>query len=273
MSMMKGRNIVVLVGGPLFISLILKGGVYFAVSIVVISAFALGEFYSILERKGAKPIRWMGMASTVFIADYFYVQPELSSHMIIGTIFLIIILTLIWELFSLKKNPSLNVASTFAGILIIPLMLSTAIDIRQFDYLMGTNITLCLILSIWSCDSMGFFAGTLFGTKKIFPEISPGKSLVGCISGLFASILSFLIFYELKLLGNHFSTFDVIIFGFITGFFGQIGDFVESMFKRDAGIKDSGVILAGHGGFFDRFDSMIFAMPLAYLYIHFIKQF
>ena len=268
--MMQNRNLINAIGIPVWLFLIWKGDLYYSFFILVFSVISLGEFYSIMEKKEVKPLRWLGMASTVFIADYYYVQPSLTSHAMIGGMILIIILTCIWELFSENENAGQNISATFAGILFVPVLLGTAIDIRQFDELMNTNLTLTLVLAVWACDSLAFILGTLYGNKKIIPKISPKKSWIGSISGFLASVIVFLIFHYQGWLGDLFTIQDTIVFGVIVGFFGQLGDFTESMLKRDAGVKDSGTILAGHGGVLDRADSLIFAMPLTYLYIHFI---
>jgi len=159
-----------------------------------------------------------------------------------------------------------------AGILFVSVLLGTAIDIRQFDHLMNTQLTLALTLAVWICDTAAFIFGTLFGKKKIFPSVSPNKSWAGSISGLIAAQVVILTFHHQGWLGDYFSLNDAIMFGLISGLFGQLGDFTESLLKRDAGVKDSGTLLAGHGGVLDRFDSLIFAMPLAYLYIHFLMH-
>ena len=247
--------------------------------ILICTVLALGEFYSITEQNGAQPLRWMGMVSSVFIADYYSRRPDIILHemqdgvIAIGGIILIILLTCIWELFSEKENPGQNISATLAGILFIPVLLGTAIDLRQFDDWAGTQLTLTLVLAIWACDTIAFILGTLFGTKKIFPSVSPKKSWIGSISGFIAALGVFITFHRQGWLGDYFSLKDAIVFGVITGFFGQIGDFLESLLKRDAGIKDSGTLLAGHGGVLDRFDSLIFATPLTYLYIHFFMHF
>jgi phosphatidate cytidylyltransferase len=182
-------------------------------------------------------------------------------------------MTLIWELFSKKEEPILNIISTLSGIMMVPLLLGTSVDIRQFDTLMNTNLTFTLVISIWSCDSAAFIFGSFFGSKKkILPKVSPNKSWIGSISGLIASLLIFVLFYNQDFLGDIFTLKDAIILGLISGIFGQVGDFSESLFKRDAGVKDSGKILQGHGGILDRFDSLIFATPITYLYIHFFMN-
>ncbi len=271
-NLMNGRKLVNAVGIPGWLFLIWKGEIFYAAFILIVVVLGLGEFYNLTMKKGAKPLRWVGMVCSVFIIDYYYVQPSLSSHQIIGCILLTIMITLIWELFSNKEGSILNITSTISGIMIIPLLLGTSVDLRQFDTLMNTNLTLTLVISIWTCDSAAFLFGSFFGTKKIFPRVSPNKSWVGSITGFFGSILIYFSFHKLGYLGDVFSLLDAIILGMISGIFGQIGDFSESLFKRDAGVKDSGKILKGHGGILDRFDSLIFATPITYLYIHFFMN-
>ena len=269
-KMMKGRNLINALGIPGWLFLIWKGELYYTIFILICCVLALGEFYSIMEKKGAKPLRWFGMGATVFIADYYHVQPIATGHQMLGGIILIIILIMLIELFSNNKNATLNIASTFAGILFVPVLLGTAIDLRQFDLLMNTNLTFALTLSVWACDSSAFIFGTLFGKKKIMPSVSPKKSWVGSISGAITSLLILYVFHNQGLLGDYFSLKDAMVIGLISGVFGQFGDFTESLLKRDVGVKDSGTLLAGHGGVLDRFDSLIFACPISYLYVHFI---
>ena len=269
-KMMKGRNLINALGIPGWLFLIWKGELYYTIFILICCVLALGEFYSIMEKKGAKPLRWFGMGATVFIADYYHVQPIATGHQMLGGIILIIILIMLIELFSNNKNATLNIASTFAGILFVPVLLGTAIDLRQFDLLMNTNLTFALTLSVWACDSSAFIFGTLFGKKKIMPSVSPKKSWVGSISGAITSLLILYVFHNQGLLGDYFSLKDAMVIGLISGVFGQFGDFTESLLKRDVGVKDSGSFLAGHGGVLDRFDSLIFACPIAYLYVLFI---
>ncbi|MEC9376805.1 MAG: phosphatidate cytidylyltransferase [Candidatus Neomarinimicrobiota bacterium] len=270
MGMMKGRNLVNLIGIPGWLFLIWLGGVYYSIFILVVMGLAIGEYYNLADIKGGKPLRWMGFCSTVFIADYFYNQPELTAYQLLGCIIIVVILTLVWELFTGSENSSINIAYTLSGILFIPVLLGPAIFIRQFDENMGSQLTLAMVVSVWVCDSAAYIFGSKFGTKKIFPRVSPGKSWVGSVSGAFAAIALFYAFHQQEWLGNVFDLKDAIVFGIITGVFGQLGDFTESLLKRDANVKDSGGLLLGHGGVLDRFDSLIFATPLTYLYLQFI---
>ena len=127
-----------------------------------------------------------------------------------------------------------------------------------------------MLLSVWACDSAAFYFGSKFGNKKILPHISPNKTWVGTFAGYLSAILFvflFQVFYKSFFDCNIFTYSDVLILGTIFGIVGQLGDFFESMIKRELNIKDSGTILQGHGGVLDRFDSLLFVIPTFYLFL------
>ena len=138
------------------------------------------------------------------------------------------------------------------------------------------NFVLLIFISVWVTDSMAFIMGKRFGKKKIFPKVSPNKTWVGSISGLLFSILFLLLVYfnfndqphfHRRIWPNYFEISDIIFLGLITGFFSQLGDFLESYFKRKLDVKDSSKLLLGHGGFLDRFDSMFTVGIATYFYL------
>ena len=134
-------------------------------------------------------------------------------------------------------------------------------------YSLSSEFILIIFFSVWITDSFAFIMGKQFGKKKILPSVSPNKTWFGSLSGLFFSILFLLFIYYYNIFLSNFTLFDIIIIGFITGFFSQIGDFLESYFKRKLGVKDSSNLLLGHGGFLDRFDSFFTVSIIMYLYL------
>ena len=124
------------------------------------------------------------------------------------------------------------------------------------------------ILSIiWVNDSFAFLVGKNFGKHKLFPSVSPKKTVEGLLGGLVFSLLAGLFISKYQ---TDFSLINWLIIALIVSILGTIGDLVESKFKRQADIKDSGTIMPGHGGVLDRLDSLLFAAPFVYLYINFI---
>ena len=170
------------------------------------------------------------------------------------------------------KEPITAISTSIFSTVWIGLFFYSIVNIRLIDEI-GLALTVLMFVSVWICDSAAYIFGKKFGDKKIAPTISPKKTWVGSISGLIAAMAVFLGFHFQDWLGSYFSLKDAIIFGIIAGFFGQLGDLTESLLKRDAGVKDTSTLLAGHGGVLDRFDSLIFATPLAYLYVHFIMHY
>jgi len=130
------------------------------------------------------------------------------------------------------------------------------------------NILLSMFIILWSCDVGAYIFGISFGQKnghKLFPSISPKKSWEGFFGGLISALITGIILYYVHLIP--FSITHVLALSTIIFTFGVFGDLVESLFKRNFGVKDSGNIMPGHGGLLDRFDSALLAFPVAIAYI------
>lgn len=144
-----------------------------------------------------------------------------------------------------------------------PLVFATIPMIRGVDN--GLQWLFFLMIVTWSGDTGAYFAGRAFGKHKLAPRVSPGKSIEGVIGGMFAAILLTLgakatFFPELQWI-------HCLVLAPLADFAGVLGDLVESLFKRSAGVKDSGTIFPGHGGMLDRVDSLLFVAPVVYLWL------
>jgi len=148
---------------------------------------------------------------------------------------------------------------------------STIVGIREFyvnsplSYSNGGLIIITIFITLWMTDSAAYFVGSAIGKHKLFPRVSPNKSWEGAIAGFVFAVIT-LVVLKIFLL-DFLDWIDIIAFGVIIGIFGQVGDLIESLIKRDAGVKDSSSIIPGHGGIFDRFDSLLFSAPIIYLYL------
>jgi len=267
MKELKGRKLILILGIPFGVGCYFIGNPLFAVVTSLIMIGGLDEFYTMSEKKGSNPNRIFGFIITILIAVSYsgiYAHHQIT---IMGLICFSVVCVFFIEIINQKEETLINIATTFLGILFVPCMLGTIIYLRQMDHIYDSNIVLTLFLSVWLCDIAAFFFGTKWGKKKILPRISPKKSWVGSISGFIVSLLVFIIFHELGFLGSRYTLFDAIIFGSISGVFSQLGDFAESLLKRDVNVKDSGNLLRAHGGILDRFDSLLFSAPMIYIYL------
>lgn len=129
-----------------------------------------------------------------------------------------------------------------------------------------TNILFAFLI-IWATDTGAYFTGRAFGNKKLWPDISPNKTVEGAIGGILMAVIVAIIFHLVHPFPH--SLFIVVLVTIFASMVGQIGDLVESAFKRHYGVKDSGKLLPGHGGILDRFDSLLFVLPFLHL-LHFI---
>ncbi len=289
MSELIKRIIVAIIGIPLAIAIVYVGGWYLAIVVMIITVLALKEFYNISAYKHSYPNTTLGYITGVLLIvnfQYYYLFQAM-----IYAVFLIIIFTLltfILEMWHKKPNSTLNVSATITGVLYIPLSMSSLILIRNFyditqniqshnygfvyipkNVLASTTegawLLMSIFVSIWICDSAAYFIGKAIGKHKLFERISPKKTWEGAISGLIFAVISFWGASEIML--KDFPDIYAIVIGLIVGVIGQIGDLSESMLKRDAQIKDSSDLLPGHGGVLDRFDSILFVIPIVFIYL------
>ncbi|MDP6684905.1 MAG: phosphatidate cytidylyltransferase [Candidatus Marinimicrobia bacterium] len=261
------RTFVNLLGIPGILALLWMGGPLFGIFIAVVIILATREFLVMTIVDSQSLLKWLTFSGGLGFCYFFYFLPNLSSFHILLFLGLFVILSFFLEIFYQSSNPTQNLALNFFCIFYVGALLSTLIGLRNFDTVHSTYFTLTMVLSIWSCDSAAFYFGSKWGKKKILPSISPKKSWIGCIAGLISSFIVYGIakyFQLLDVTGE-----EMCILAIISGFFGQAGDFAESLLKRNAGVKDSGTLLLGHGGVLDRFDSLMFASPLTYFYIYF----
>jgi len=263
------RTLIAILFIPIILGVCVGGKFFFLGFTLIIGTLAFYEFISMANKKDVSGSLIIGIPAVVTIVlNAYFNFVEFSS-----LIFFIVFIVLLHELFRNKKSAILNLGVTFLGILYIGVFVSAFILLREYfdDYQHGAMVIISMLATIWICDSAAYFFGLSFGKHRLFLRVSPKKSWEGAIAGFIFSILTML---AAKLLVVDFLSWqNVIIIGFILGTVGQVGDLIESLLKRDAGVKDSSNIIPGHGGIFDRFDSLIYSVPIVFLYIkYFISR-
>ena len=260
------RTLINVIGIPAILYLLWRGGLGFALFIFLVMIIGLDEFYRMNTNERQSPVKLTGYIFTVLMSAYYFWLPAITLLQGLSFLACFIIITLFIEMGRDIPNPTRNMGITVLGIMYVPILLGSVIALRNLDTIYSTYFTVSMVVAIWICDSVAYIFGMKWGQKKIFPRVSPNKSWVGSIAGL---VSTFIVFYVLRGQGilPDLTILDVVVFSIITGFFGQVGDFAESLLKRDVGVKDSGKLLLGHGGVLDRFDSITFASPLTFAYI------
>lgn len=270
LSNLATRIIVALLGIPLIVIVIILGEIPFLIFSLVIGIVSYFEFSKMLSRRKFFPNPAAGFLSVaaIILNSYFgFIEDRLLLLIIVPVI-------LLAELFRKSESSIANIGTTLIGIFYIGLFAASLVLIREFysrsfsyQYDQGGYIIISIFATIWICDSAAYFIGTATGKHKILPRVSPHKSWEGAIAGFVFSIITMVVARSLFL--DFLTIQDAVVIGFIVGVFGQAGDFVESQMKRDVNVKDSSSLIPGHGGIFDRFDSLLFSAPIIYLYLKF----
>lgn len=257
------RTISALVYASLFLFAILFSEKTYMGLIIVFASICLWEFKRIINFKNILPY--------ILLLPSFYFLKEYASDK--KTLFILAI-TLLGSLRLLVHLYSKS--TTYPKLFFDKLDLCVRYIIFPFCYLLllpfidngyYPNVIIFIILLIWTNDSFAYLVGKNFGKRKLFERISPKKTIEGFIGGMLFSIILGAVIGKYS---DIFSIIDWVIIAVIVAVFGTFGDLVESKFKRQANVKDSGNIMPGHGGLLDRLDSLFFVAPFVYLYVHYL---
>ena len=249
--------------GTIVMGCIMLGGVYLLLLLFVILGIGSKEYVKILEHKGFYPSLKIIYASEIILAliMFFNRKEYVASALVLCTL-----AAFMWVLFRGRQPYIANVATTILGFVYcgyFPLHLLLLRDISCHQFHDGLGFVVMMFTAILLTDVGCYYAGSKFGKHKLAPVISPNKTIEGSIGGIICAIIGAIIIgYFIEGVQWYTSFFA----GLACTIFAQIGDLCESLIKRDAGVKDSGHSLPGHGGFLDRCDSFIFTIPVMYYF-------
>lgn len=254
--MLLPRVLTAIVGIPLMLYLVHAGGVAYAVFIVAVSVLCCYE-YAMMLRLGGRPVQFVpAVAAGGALAACAALGGPLPLALAASATVVVLV-----EMAS-KQHSLDRVALTLFGALFagwMPAHLALIRDIRPH----GEAFAFLTFTSVWAMDTAAYAAGRGFGRRPLAPVLSPKKTWEGAAAGFAAAIAVCLAFQKFKL-HEAVTPLQAVLVGVVIGVMGQLSDLAESLVKRDAGIKDSGALLPGHGGVFDRFDSYILCAPAVY---------
>ena len=263
------------VTGIVYILLMLGGAAYHPVVFAIIFGTFMYltqlEFYRLVERAGSRPRKNFGLALGVL---FFLICFGMVNSILPAKAYLIFVpalsFLLLFEAFSDRTGILQNSAITFTGFVYVSIPFSLLHFIVHPGYpnypVFNSNILIGVFLIVWIYDSMAYLAGSRFGKHKINKKISPNKSWEGCIGGTMGALL--MAFINFKMFPQP-TLIEWLVISILVIIFGTLGDLFESIIKRRLKVKDSGTILPGHGGLLDRFDSLLFVIPVVYVWLTF----
>ncbi|MCU0606832.1 MAG: phosphatidate cytidylyltransferase [Candidatus Edwardsbacteria bacterium] len=265
------RVVIAIVGIPLILGAAWAGGYWLLALVLALSGIGLWEFYRLAGAKGIKPLQWWGQATAaVMLVAFSTGDPRWWGASVALTLLL-----LVRTLFARSIDGSIATAAvTVAGLVYVPVLFGHLMLLRDisdplklFHLLsdpVGAKLLVLTFALVWISDTGAYLVGMTLGRHPMAPRISPKKSYEGLIGGTAATVIAALLARP-----RWFSTiapWEMAGLALGVVLFGVAGDLFESLLKRDAGVKDSGTLLPGHGGILDRFDSLLFAVPFVYWY-------
>lgn len=251
---MKQRIITGIIGGAGFIFLVWLGSIPYS---VLIASLAILGYYEYLKMDGTNIFSIEGFVGFITVLLIISFENDLVISLNVDLISIILISLIIFlTLIVVKKNKITfdKVGYYLLGVLYIGFGFSYMLTTRLDEN--GLYLTILVLFATWSSDTGAYFTGKYLGKRKLWPAISPNKTIEGSVGAILFTVLVSL------LINSVFNIYDTLLYtifvGIIISIVGQIGDLVESALKRSKNIKDSGAIIPGHGGVLDRFDSLLF---------------
>jgi phosphatidate cytidylyltransferase len=273
--MLKHRVITAVVGVPLVILAIWFGDPWPWFTLLIAAAALAGtyEFYQLANFDRREPLIYLGLLwALALVLSPHYRNPDVLPIVITATMLISLICLLLRPS---RERAFRDWAWIMVGALYVGWMLSYWLNLRglkvglEYGSEYGRNWVYLAMLTTFANDTGAFFIGRASGKHKLAPTISAAKTWEGAIGGLICAIPAAII---IAMLLNLISTFtfkywQITLLGFLVSLFAQLGDLVESLLKRNTGVKESGNLLPGHGGILDRFDSLIFVGAMVYYYV------
>src|SRR2546428_8320008 len=262
------RIVVAAIAIPLVVVIIWVGGWALAVTLAILGVLGAHEVYDFGRRQGIEPLErtgWLAAAAIPLLA-FWAKGPALY----LGAIWLMVALVIAMARRGPMGRPLTSVSITLFGCVYASGMLAFLVAIRQGGDALTRPaayvfLPLFPLVITWICDTAAMAVGTAVGGPKLAPVLSPKKTYAGAIGGTLGGVITALALgkFVLNRQGWNFSAEQLLLFGLAISIVGQIGDVAESLFKREAGLKDSSGLIPGHGGVLDRLDSLYFVIPAA----------
>ncbi len=283
MSNLAKRLLVAAVGIPLALLLVWIGGWLLALVVALLAALGAAELFALAEKTGVRPLRRTGIALAALapLATWALAAPGgagsgfgipvwlFAQWPLIGALLPVLVLTLVLARRAPDQKPLAAAAITLLGPVYCGLLLSALLVIRAGggagQSWPATWLVFFPLAVTWLCDSFAMWGGKLIGGAKLAPVISPGKTRAGGVAGLLGGTVAGGAYAVLILAPMGFAVGAVqgALIGFVLSVVAQVGDLAESLFKREAGVKDSSALIPGHGGVLDRLDSLYFVLPVS----------
>jgi phosphatidate cytidylyltransferase len=265
---MKTRAITGFIFAVIVLGLILFDGYSFSIFFVLISYICTLEFYNLVKTDDVKPNKFIGLlflTSIIVPLLAHFLANQSINYLLLSIPFGVLVI--VSELYKHHKNPFHNISYNFLAIIYaaIPFCFFYAMAFRDGQY--SYHYPFAFLMMLWSSDTGAYVFGVNFGKHRLFERHSPKKSWEGFVGGLICSMIAA---FVLSIYFTELSFINWLIIAAIIATTGTLGDLSESMLKRSLSTKDSGNFLPGHGGFLDRFDGLLIAAPLVYVYLCFL---